>query len=331
MAKRNVDLTSKEWRDLVFADKNKEFGAYQLRKDSDKRHNLAVLFTLIGLVIVFIGILAYSKYSDYKAEQEAIALQEEREKMAAAELLQQEEEPEPEPEVEEQKFEQEIPEVPEEVLATVQVTQIAIVDADKVKNEVMDMETQKEDNTARGVVTQEGSDDADKFKAVTEQVVVKEPVPVKEEKKEEFEGVLRVVDEEQPAEFPGGQAALMKWLSQNIRYPEAAQQNDIQGRVIVKFVVEKDGSIGQASIVKGVDKDLDREALRVVKKMPKWQPGKNNGVAVRSSTSLSLSSFRTSKPHPRQAENQKIKRDSERSLFFFVVSDYFCTFTSANG
>ena len=278
MAKRNVDLTSKEWRDLVFADKNKEFGAYQLRKDSDKRHNLAVLFTLIGLVIVFIGILAYSKYSDYKAEQEAIALQEEREKMAAAELLQQEEEPEPEPEVEEQKFEQEIPEVPEEVLATVQVTQIAIVDADKVKNEVMDMEEQKEDNTARGVVTQEGSDDADKFKAVTEQVVVKEPVPVKEEKKEE-EIFVAV---EQPAEFPGGQAALMKWLSQNIRYPEAAQQNDIQGRVIVKFVVEKDGSIGQASIVKGVDKDLDREALRVVKKMPKWQPGKNNGVAVRS-------------------------------------------------
>ena len=278
MAKRNVDLTSKEWRDLVFADKNKELGVYQLRKDSDKRHNLAVLFTLIGLVIVFIGILAYSKYSDYKAEQEAIALQEEREKMAAAELLQQEEEPEPEPEVEEQKFEQEIPEVPEEVLATVQVTQIAIVDADKVKNEVMDMETQKEDNTARGVVTQEGSDDADKFKAVTEQVVVKEPVPVKEEKKEE-EIFVAV---EQPAEFPGGQAALMKWLSQNIRYPEAAQQNDIQGRVIVKFVVEKDGSIGQASIVKGVDKDLDREALRVVKKMPKWQPGKNNGVAVRS-------------------------------------------------
>lgn len=278
MAKRNVDLTSKEWRDLVFADKNKEFGAYQLRKDSDKRHNLAVLFTLIGLVIVFIGILAYSKYSDYKAEQEAIALQEEREKMAAAELLQQEEEPEPEPEVEEQKFEQEIPEVPEEVLATVQVTQIAIVDADKVKNEVMDMETQKEDNTARGVVTQEGSDDADKFKAVTEQVVVKEPEPVKEEKKEE-EIFVAV---EQMAEFPGGQAALMKWLSQNIRYPEAAQQNDIQGRVVVKFVVEKDGSIGQVSIAKGVDKDLDREAIRVVKKMPKWQPGKNNGVAVRS-------------------------------------------------
>ncbi|MDE5675820.1 MAG: energy transducer TonB [Muribaculaceae bacterium] len=276
MAKRNVDLTSKEWRDLVFADKNKEFGAYQLRKQSDKRHNMAVLFTLIGLVVVFFLILAYSKYSDYKAEQDAIALQEQREKMAAAELLQQEDEPEPEPEPEEQKFEQPEIEVPEEVLATVQVTQIAIVDADKVKNEVMDMEEQKEDNTARGVVNQEGSDDADKFKAVQEQVVVKEPEPEKPVEEEIFVAV------EQPAEFPGGLPALMKWLNSQIRYPEAAQQNDIQGRVIVKFVVEKDGSIGAVSIMKGVDKDLDREALRVVKKMPKWQPGKNNGVAVRS-------------------------------------------------
>ncbi len=276
MANRNVDLTSKEWRDLVFADKNQEFGAYQLRKESDKRHNLAALYTLIGLIVVFLLIIAYSKYSDYKAEQEAIALQEQREKMAAAELLAQEEEPEPEPEPEEQKFEQPEIEVPEEVLATVQVTQIAIVDADKVKNEVMDMETQKEDNTARGVVNQEGSDDADKFKAVQEQVVVKEPEPEKPKEEEIFVAV------EQQAEFPGGLPALMKWLGNNIRYPEAAQQNDIQGRVIVKFVVEKDGSIGAADIVKGVDKDLDREAIRVVKKMPKWQPGKNNGVAVRS-------------------------------------------------
>ena len=166
--------------------------------------------------------------------------------------------------------------MPEEVLATVQVTQIAIVDADQVKNEVMDMDTQKEDNTARGVVTQEGSDDADKFKAVQEQVVVKEPEPEVKKEEEIFVAV------EQQAEFPGGQAALMKWLSQNVRYPETAQQNDVQGRVIVKFVVEKDGSIGAATILKGVDKDLDREALRVVKKMPRWQPGKNNGVAVRS-------------------------------------------------
>ena len=277
MAKRNVDLTSSEWRDLIFADKNKEFGAYQLRKASDKRHNMAFLYMLIGLAVVVILVIAYSKYTDYRDEQKALELQEQREKMMAAAIEQVEEEA-PEEEPEEQKFEQPEIEVPEEVLATVQVTQIAIVEADKVKNEVMDMETQKEDNTARGVVTQEGSDDADKFKAVQEQVVVKEPEPevVKPKEEEIFVAV------EQHAEFPGGQAALMKWLSNNIRYPESAQQNDIQGRVIVKFVVEKDGSIGQATIAKGVDKDLDREAIRVVKKMPKWQPGKNNGVAVRS-------------------------------------------------
>ncbi len=276
MAKRNVDLTSAEWRNLVFADKNKDFGAYQLRKNSDKRHNMAMLYMLLGLAVIFILIIGLSKWSDYRAEQEAIALQEQREKMMAAAIAQEEPEQE-EPEVEEQKFEQPEVTVPEEVLATVQVTQIAIVDADKVKNEVMDMDAQKEDNTARGVVNQEGSDDADKFKAVQEQVVVKEPEPEVKPKEEEI-----FVAVEQQAEFPGGQQALMRWLGNNVRYPESAQQNDVQGRVVVKFVVEKDGSIGQATIVKGVDKDLDREALRVVKKMPKWQPGKNNGVAVRS-------------------------------------------------
>ena len=276
MANRNVDLTSAEWRDLIFAEKNKEFGAYQLRKASDRRHNMAFLYMIVGLIVVVLLVIGYSKYADYRDEQQALALQEQREKMMAAALEQAEEETPEEEEVEEQKFEQPEIQVPEEVLATVQVTQIAIVEADKVKNEVMDMETQKEDNTARGIVNQEGSDDADKFKAVQEQVVVKEPEPEVKKEEEIFVAV------EQQAEFPGGQGALMKWLSQNVRYPETAQQNDVQGRVIVKFGVEKDGSIGTATILKGVDKDLDREALRVVKKMPKWQPGKNNGVAVRS-------------------------------------------------
>jgi len=274
----NLDLNSKQWCELVFDGKNKEFGAYQLRAKSDKRHNMAVLYTLIGLVIVLFLIFGYSKYSDYQAEKAALEAKEKAEKMSQAILEQVEETPEEDDEIEEQKFEQPEVVVPEEVLATVQVTQIAIVDADKVKNEVMDMETQQEDNTARGVVNQEGSDDADKFKAVQEQVVVKEPEPEVQKPKEE----QIFVAVEQPAEFPGGMAALMRWLNNNMRYPEAAQQNDIQGRVIVNFVVEKDGSIANVKIAKGVDKDLDREALRVVKKMPKWQPGKNNGVAVRS-------------------------------------------------
>ena len=269
-----ANLTSKEWRDLIFAEKNKDFGAYQLRKNSEKRHTLAVIFTLIGLVVVILAVIGYSKLSDKLAEQRAQELLLERERMQQVEMQQEEEVPEEEPE--EQKFEQEIPEVPEEVLATVQVTQIAIVDADKVKNEVMTMDEQKEDNTARGVVTQEGSDDADKFQAVKEQVVVVEQ-PKEEPKPDQ---VFTAV--EQPAEFPGGQEALMKWLSNNIRYPDSAQQNGVQGRVTVRFIVEKDGSVSGATILKGVDKDLDAEALRVVKRMPKWQAGKNNGQAVRS-------------------------------------------------
>lgn len=273
MANRSIDLTSKEWRDLVFADKNKEFGAYVMRQQSDSRHNKAFLFLIIGLIVLIAMLIAWSKYSDYRQEKAAIEAKMQAEKMLAAQLEQMEQEEEEEPEPEEQKIEIEIPEVPQEVLATVQVTQIAIVD--EVKNEVMEMEEQLEDNTARGVVNQEGSDDADKFKAVQEAVIVKEPEPAPKEE-EIFVAV------EQQAEFPGGMAALMKWLSNNIRYPEAAQQNDVQGRVIVKFVVEKDGSVSQVQILKGVDKDLDKEALRVVNKMPKWQAGKNNGVAVRS-------------------------------------------------
>ena len=272
---KNVDLTSKEWRDLVFEGKNQEFGAYQLRKSSDKRHNLAMLYVLIGLAVVGAILFSLSVYNDYRAEIEAAEAKERAEKMSAAQLAQMEEVEEVEEEVEEQRFEQPEIEVPQEVLATVQVTQIAIVDAEEVKNEVMDMEAQQEDNTARGVVNQEGSDDADKFQAVAEQVVVKEPEPepVKEEE-------IFVAVEQQP-EFPGGTAALMKWLGNNVRYPQMALENGISGRVIVKFVVEKDGSVSGVTLVRGVDKDLDREAIRVVKSMPKWQPGKNNGQAVR--------------------------------------------------
>lgn len=81
-------------------------------------------------------------------------------------------------------------------------------------------------------------------------------------------------DVDKPAEFPGGQPAQMKWLSQKLKYPKAAEMNDVQGRVIVKFIVDKDGHVRNPQIVKGVDSDLDREALRIVKNMPDWQPAK---------------------------------------------------------
>ena len=94
------------------------------------------------------------------------------------------------------------------------------------------------------------------------------------------EGEVFMVVEEMP-EFPGGMGECMKWLGQNIKYPADAKEKGVQGRVIVQFVVEKDGTIVNAKVVRGVDPDLDAEALRVVNQSPKWKPGKQKGEAVR--------------------------------------------------
>ena len=86
---------------------------------------------------------------------------------------------------------------------------------------------------------------------------------------------------EQMPTFPGGQQELMSYLGKNIKYPTIAQENGTQGRVIIQFVVERDGSITDVHVARGGDPYLDKEAVRVVKSMPKWIPGKQNGKAVR--------------------------------------------------
>ena len=111
------------------------------------------------------------------------------------------------------------------------------------------------------------------------EVVIAPPVeaPVEEEEEE----VVFVVVETMP-EFPGGQQALFKYLSENVKYPVIAQENGIQGRVICQFVVNKDGAIVDVEVVRsGGDPSLDKEAVRVIKSMPKWNPGKQRGKAVR--------------------------------------------------
>ncbi len=91
-------------------------------------------------------------------------------------------------------------------------------------------------------------------------------------------------------EFPdGGTSGLMKYINDNLKYPPIAQENGIQGRVIVSFVVNKDGSISNARVVRGVDASLDREALRLVNSMPKWIPGKKDGKVVRVSYTQPIS------------------------------------------
>lgn len=116
----------------------------------------------------------------------------------------------------------------------------------------------------------------DKGEAV--QVVSTGPAVVVEEVVEE-EQIFQVV-EEMPS-FPGGDAECMKFLSKNIKYPTIAQENGIQGRVILQFVVNKDGSIVDVTVARSVDPYLDKEAVRVVNMMPKWTPGKQRGKPVR--------------------------------------------------
>ena len=111
------------------------------------------------------------------------------------------------------------------------------------------------------------------------EVVIAAPVEAPAE--EEDEEVVFVVVESMP-EFPGGQQALFKYLSENVKYPVIAQENGIQGRVICQFVVNKDGSIVDVEVVRsGGDASLDKEAVRVIKSMPKWKPGKQRGKPVR--------------------------------------------------
>ena len=111
------------------------------------------------------------------------------------------------------------------------------------------------------------------------QAVGYSPAPTAERKAEEQGEIFQVV-EEQPM-FPGGMQELMKFLQTSIRYPKEAQERGLQGRVIVQFVVNKDGSICDEKVVRSVDPQLDAEALRVVRSMPNWTPGKQRGEAVR--------------------------------------------------
>ena len=104
------------------------------------------------------------------------------------------------------------------------------------------------------------------------------PVVVEEEEPEEQQ-IFQIV-EEMP-EFPGGMGECLKFLMKNAKYPTISQENGVQGKVSVKFVIEKDGSVADPVVVRGVDPYLDKEALRVVKTMPKWKPGKQRGKPVR--------------------------------------------------
>lgn len=272
---KDVDLSSKEWLDIVFEGKNKEYGAYEMRHESPKRHTRAVLIVIAALVVILVLLILSISGVFSRAEEEGpdAATEQELATFAPEDVIEEEEE-----EIEQVKFEE--PEEiiqPEEVANEQRVTELMIVEDDKFekekevkdKSEVMENEAQ-----AGALDITEGTNDLNK-QIVREQVIAEEP------KAPEPEKVYTMAMVEQKPEFPGGDAAMYKWLSDHIVYPAAAIEQGISGRVVVQFDISKTGDIDNVKVVRGRDQSLDKEAVRLVKAMPKWQPGRNNGQPVK--------------------------------------------------
>lgn len=267
---KDVDLSSKEWCDIVFDGKNKEYGAYQLRATSVKRHTKALLSVVIVLALILTAIILVMTGVFKSADEDINAKNEQEEVVMAPEDIPEEEE---QMEIPEQKPEE--VQAEEEVAATQAVTEVKIVETVDKDREVKDQE-QVLENTA-----QLGADDHKGIEDVNRDRVVKEVVEVKPVEKPKEEGPLSVAMVEQKPSFPGGESAMYKWLQDNIIYPAAASEEGVQGKVTVQFIVEKDGSITHVQVVRGKHPALDAEAARVIRKMPRWTPGRNNGQPVR--------------------------------------------------
>ena len=256
-----IDLTSQEWCQLIFEGKNQAYGAYKMRANSTKRHNLAMLavlvIALIGFTIPTLVKLATPKQKEVMTEVTTLS------KLAEPEIKQ-----------EEMKRVEPVAPPPPALKSSIKFT-APVIKKDEEVHEDNEIKSQEELTSTKVAISiadvivnheSNGKDIADLKQVVTQA----EPEPEK---------VFDMV--EQMPTFPGGQQELMSYLGKNIKYPTIAQENGTQGRVIIQFVVERDGSITDVRVARGVDPYLDKEAVRVVKSMPKWIPGKQNGKAVR--------------------------------------------------
>ncbi len=264
-----IDLLEREWIDLVFEGKNEAYGAYAIRRDTSHRNLLAVIALICGLAAIVALFLIVNV-----AQNAIAAAAAEHETEVTLEAI--------EEEVEEEKDDEEIVyeiEELEQLVAEETVMNSEKFTAYEMEDDAPEQVTKTQDEVATSDVAiaaidyDQGSNEAEHVLKVNEKVVDEVPPAVEETK------VFDVV--EQMPSFKGGDAALMEWLNKNIKYPVVAEENGIQGRVVATFVVERDGSITDVKIVKSVDPSLDKEAVRVLKAMPKWIPGKQNGQAVR--------------------------------------------------
>ena len=262
-----IDLISNEWTDLVFEGRNQSYGAYKLRKTTGKRNLWALIIVALAAVLLYLGLqlqrMAEANKKDENTQAVELAKLNTEKKEAKVEKK--------------EVIRQEPEKVVEQVKSSVKFTAPVIKKDEEVKeeDEIKLDEVQKSDK-AVGAFTVEGNDEVGGavLKAKEDIAAPEPPKHVVEETK-----IFTVV--EQMPMFPGGDPALMGYLRDNMHYPTVAAENGVQGRVVVGFVVERDGSITDVNVLRSVDPSLDREAMRVVKAMPKWTPGKQNGSAVR--------------------------------------------------
>ena len=249
-----IDLISNDWVDLIFEGKNQAYGAYKLRKGTSRRNIISIIIVVVVALLAF-SVIAIKKIVDANTE-----------KVASTQVteLSNLEQKQKKAEVKKQIKVQEPEKVVERVKSSVKFTAPVIKKDSEVKPED---EIKTQDHV-------KGNDDAN-GEVLKAKEVIAQPEPPKVEENKVFDMV-----EEMPS-FPGGPAALMQFLLSNTHYPAVAQENGVQGRVTVSFVVEKDGSITDVQVARSADPSLDKEAVRVVKSMPRWTPGRQNGSTVR--------------------------------------------------
>jgi periplasmic protein TonB len=234
--------------DIVFEDRNKEYGAYKLRK----KYNRTVIIAL-GIGVVILATAVITPYLNAKASENRSKRAERQVEIKMENLNTPTEAAPPPP-----------PPPPPPADVVQQQRYIPPVVVDSIKPEDV-----KQLMTADQAQTE-----------VTNKDVVEVQAQVKEEVQEaEAEPEPFVVVEEMPM-FPGGDAELLKYIAEHTQYPEIAKENNIQGKVIVRFCVTAKGGVSQVSILKGVDPELDKEAIRVVNTLPAFKPGKQGGKPV---------------------------------------------------
>lgn len=260
---KDINLTSQEWCDIVFDGKNKAYGAYEMRQSSSKRHILAFLVVLV--FSVFVAILptlietiesARKTTSDGLDESTVLAeLKELEDRVKEQDIIREAAAPPPPP-----------------LKSTIQFTAPVMADASEIDDdERLKSQTElQETNLQISIATVEGTDE----EGAIDIADLEQQKVVAEVKEEIYYGV-----EKQPS-FPGGEAEMMRFIQENLRYPVIAAENGIEGLVTVRFVVNKRGEVTDVVVLRGLDPSCDREAVRVVQSMPRWEPGEQNGVAV---------------------------------------------------